>query len=237
MPKIYEALEEAGRERGGSAAVSASLPASALPKALEEKLLALYRRIETALEGTQGKVVEFAAAQAGDDSSRLLAAFAKLAVSRLGKRVLLLSPGPVRSLSGAAQGVQGWEGVVRRELSIDDVLAPIGGSGLMAGQIASSDAGLASMLDAPEFASILSALRERFDIVLIDAPPVPTAPTAELLSSAADGVVLVLEAGVTRWQVVRHAIEQIQAQKGAVLGVVLNNVQHYIPGFIYRKLL
>ncbi len=239
MTKIYEALEEAGRERGEDQFASIRLPSSPPPKAILEKLLALYSRIDAALEGRRGKVVEFASVQLGDDSSRILVAFAELAVSRLGKKVLLLSPGPSRFSSGtsAPQAALGWEGVLRGEQSVDDVLAPFGGTGLMASQVASSDTALAGILDAPESRRILSALRERFDIILIDAPPVPVSPTAELLAAVADGVVLVVEAGRTRWQVVRHAMDQIQAQKGTVLGIVLNKVRHYIPDFIYRKLL
>jgi Mrp family chromosome partitioning ATPase len=51
-----------------------------------------------------------------------------------------------------------------------------------------------------------------------------------------DGSVLVVDAGDTRWQVVRHAADQFAAQDGTVLGVVLNNRRYYIPNFIYRKL-
>jgi Mrp family chromosome partitioning ATPase len=239
MTKIYEALEEAGKERGQSSPNSFSLPSSPAPKAVEEKLLALYRRIEMALEGRQGKVIEFAAAQAGDDSSRIVISFAKLVVSRLGKKVLILSTGGPRGAGSSAitQSARGWEAVIRRECGVDDVLAPVGGTGLVAGQIASSDAGLPGMIGSPEFREILNALRSRFDLVLLDAPSIATAPTAELLAGSVDGVVLVVEAGRTRWQVVRNAIEQIEAQKGVVLGVVLNKVRHYIPDFIYRKLL
>jgi Mrp family chromosome partitioning ATPase len=236
MTRIYEALEQAGKERGEAQPVSFTLPPSAPSKALEEKLLALYRRIETALAAERrGKIVEFAGCQFGDDSSRILVAFARLIVTRLGKKALLLSPGPLR-WPGAPPAVQGWEAVISGDRSIDEAIVPLGDGRLVASQIASSEASLAALIDVREFQGLLNVLRDRFDIILIDAPPIPASHTAELLAGVADGVVLIVEAGRTRWQVVKHAMDEIAAQKGTVLGVVLNKVRYYIPDFIYRKL-
>ena len=51
-----------------------------------------------------------------------------------------------------------------------------------------------------------------------------------------DGVVLVLEAEKTRWQVADKARESIENHGGKVLGVVLNKRRYYIPDFIYSRI-
>jgi len=59
---------------------------------------------------------------------------------------------------------------------------------------------------------------------------------AALLAAMAQGVVVVVEADRTRWQVIKNAADQVAAQGGRVLGTMLNRQRHYIPGLIYRRL-
>ncbi len=56
------------------------------------------------------------------------------------------------------------------------------------------------------------------------------------IASVTDGIILIVDAGASRWQVVRHVVEGLTARQATVLGVVLNKRRHYIPSFIYRKL-
>ena len=70
--------------------------------------------------------------------------------------------------------------------------------------------------------SLVDDLAERFDIVLIDSPPVLPVADALILSGYADAVLLVVAAGHTRRAELRHAAEKL-AQAGApVVGAVLN---------------
>ena len=121
-------------------------------------------------------------------------------------------------------------------VSVDDVIASSSQTGLWVGNISVSEGSLPSILASSGLSGVIDSLRERFDLILVDAPPLAASSDAALLSPAADGVVVVVEAGKTRWQVARSGIEQIDAQGGTVLGTILNKRRQYIPGFIYRKL-
>ncbi|HEV2381479.1 MAG TPA: polysaccharide biosynthesis tyrosine autokinase [Terriglobia bacterium] len=81
------------------------------------------------------------------------------------------------------------------------------------------------LLGSPAMEDLLSELRQRFDHVVFDSPPVLMVTDATVLSTLADGVVLVVEGGVTaRGALVRA--HRILVQAGArVLGVVVNKVQ------------
>jgi len=85
-------------------------------------------------------------------------------------------------------------------------------------------------------ASRLPGLRQKFRHVLVDLPPVLDFPDATLLGAALDGVVLVIEAEVTPWQVARRAMKRLEAGRAKLLGVVLNKKPQVIPDWLYRHL-
>jgi Mrp family chromosome partitioning ATPase len=67
---------------------------------------------------------------------------------------------------------------------------------------------------------LIDEAREVFDWVIIDTPPVGLLTDAALLSSMADGVVLVVKAGSTPHDMVNRAVDLIGRER--VIGVVLN---------------
>jgi polysaccharide biosynthesis transport protein len=69
----------------------------------------------------------------------------------------------------------------------------------------------------------LAQMREHFDLVLIDTPPVLTAAETAVLSTSADGVVLVVRAGHTEREAVQHAVREIKAVGARLVGAVLND--------------
>jgi Mrp family chromosome partitioning ATPase len=83
---------------------------------------------------------------------------------------------------------------------------------------------------------LFSRLRNVFNVIIIDCPPVLTAAGYVSASSLADSCLLVVEAGRTRIPVVKRAMEEIEAAGGKLQGVVLNRRKHYIPSWIYRHL-
>ena len=70
--------------------------------------------------------------------------------------------------------------------------------------------------------SLVDDLAERFDIVLIDSPPVLPVADALILSGYADAVLLVVAAGHTRRAELRRAAEKLAQASAPVVGAVLN---------------
>jgi non-specific protein-tyrosine kinase len=71
---------------------------------------------------------------------------------------------------------------------------------------------------------IIERLLQDADIVLFDAPPVMSATDAAVLATQVDGVLLVVNAGETKREQVRNAIERLQKVNANIVGSVLNNV-------------
>jgi Mrp family chromosome partitioning ATPase len=81
-----------------------------------------------------------------------------------------------------------------------------------------------------------SELCSEFTYVLVDAPPVNASADSLMLSLAADGVILVIEASSTRREAARRAKETLQSAKVRILGTVLNKRVFPIPERLYSKL-
>lgn len=72
--------------------------------------------------------------------------------------------------------------------------------------------------------------------MVVDLPPLLERPDASLMLPVLDGVLLVLEAEATRWEVAREARRRLDAAGATVLGAVLNKKPHPIPRWLYRLL-
>jgi len=80
----------------------------------------------------------------------------------------------------------------------------------------------------------LADLRSQFDCVLIQAPPIDSDEEAVWMGRLTDGVILVLEAGVSRRDDAERAKQSFDAAGVKVLGAVLNSHQSPIPEVLER---
>lgn len=82
----------------------------------------------------------------------------------------------------------------------------------------------AEIIGSSRTAAFWQTLRETYDYVIIDAPPVLAVADASILSSQVDGVIMVIRSGNTRNDVALEAKEQLQKANAHIIGVVLNQV-------------
>jgi protein-tyrosine kinase len=88
------------------------------------------------------------------------------------------------------------------------------------------------VLSSERMGRVLHDVRARFDWVLLDTPPITLLSDASLLASKADVVILVVEAGKTRFEIVQSAVEAIGRDR--IVGIVLNRVQRG-PSSVYAQ--
>jgi capsular exopolysaccharide synthesis family protein len=87
-------------------------------------------------------------------------------------------------------------------------------------------------LRSSRMAALIDALRQTYDLVILDSPALLVNSDSVMLSDLADGAILVVRAGVTPASTVAKAIEQIDESK--LRGVVLNGSKSAIPGWLRR---
>jgi polysaccharide biosynthesis transport protein len=85
----------------------------------------------------------------------------------------------------------------------------------------------ATVLGSKAMGALLQRLREHYDTVIIDSPPINVVTDAALLGAHADGVVVVVRSGVTAVQALTFAMEQLRHVRAPVLGAVLNDIDFH----------
>ena len=94
----------------------------------------------------------------------------------------------------------------------------------------------AELLGSIKFRNLLSLLKEKYDYIIIDSPPVVPVTDAGLIGAQTDGVIMIIQAGRTQEGVVKHAVSLLKQAHAKQLGYILTNIQYHIPAYIYRYL-
>jgi Mrp family chromosome partitioning ATPase len=79
----------------------------------------------------------------------------------------------------------------------------------------------AELLSGAGFRALLSYLKEHYDQVIIDSPPVLGLADAPRLSAAVDGVMMVIEANRSQRGAIEAAIRRLSAARAHIIGTVL----------------
>lgn len=89
------------------------------------------------------------------------------------------------------------------------------------------------MLGSKVMESLLIALRERYDIIILDSAPLQAVTDAQILSTKADGTVLVVRAERTKKDSVVQAKALLDKVGANILGVVLNGIENSRRKYYY----
>src|SRR5436853_7934005 len=79
-------------------------------------------------------------------------------------------------------------------------------------------------LGSDQIRTLMSVLENTFTHIVIDSPPVASFTDGVLLSSVADGVLLVVHGGAASRHIVRRSRQLLSDVGAKIFGVVLNNV-------------
>lgn len=93
-----------------------------------------------------------------------------------------------------------------------------------------------TLFEIEKFKILLDHIKSDFEFVFLDIPPLLHSTEGVTLSKLCDGLILVIRAHHTRWEVVNEARRLLEKSKVNILGAVLNRRKFYIPESLYRKL-
>ncbi|WP_054026161.1 CpsD/CapB family tyrosine-protein kinase [Bacillus sp. FJAT-28004] len=83
----------------------------------------------------------------------------------------------------------------------------------------------AEMMNSKRMTSIIEQLRQMYDIILIDTPPLLAVTDAQIVATKSDGVILVVDQGKVKRDIASKAVKNLESVNARILGVVLNNVK------------
>ncbi|MBZ0312034.1 CpsD/CapB family tyrosine-protein kinase [Clostridium butyricum] len=82
------------------------------------------------------------------------------------------------------------------------------------------------ILGSQSMINLLSFLSERYDIVIIDSPPVGVVTDAQIISASVDGTLVVIRAEETKAKRVTEAVNLLKKVDANIIGMVLNEAQN-----------
>jgi polysaccharide biosynthesis transport protein len=127
------------------------------------------------------------------------------------------------AVPSGADGDADLSAVLAGRRSLEEALVPVPGTeGLWSLSTRTVTANPTELLNGRRMRDVLTQLSERFDVVLIDSPPVLPVADAMILTSHADAVLLVVASGRTRRADLRRASEKLAQGSAPVVGVVFN---------------
>lgn len=206
------------------------------PGSVREGFHEVCSRLQAA-SGTENPTVVFAACDHGAGASTLAVEMAATAALGRRSRVVLVD-GNLRTPSLQDQlgcaGERGLVDLIRDGLGVDEVVQwPAGRDfGFVAPGANREDP--AAICSSPRLEGVVRALKERFDFVVFDSAPITPYPDAVLVARRMDATVLVLEEGVTRWEVARLARQRLEGAAARLIGAIINKKRHPIPRRLYN---
>ncbi len=206
---------------------------------ISDTLAGLVQNIVSLLPRLKCRTVQFVGTSSGEGTSTVARECARTAALKLGKSVLLLDAGhngPGQAAYFELGKPMSWEKAVQEGRSIRESFCRVDRTSLFVSHIAMDSAPGKPLFDLPHIHFFLEELKQDFDFILIDSPAASKYPTSLLLSNMVNGVVLIVEAEKTRWQVVDQMKKKIENQGGNILGVVLNKRRYPIPDAIYKRI-
>lgn len=116
------------------------------------------------------------------------------------------------------------------EFELDQIIYPAKIKGLSIITSGTIPPNPAEMLDSKQMEKFLAEVRNRFDYIILDAPPIVAVTDAEILAKKVDGSILVVSADTTENDVFERAIQLIKHDYSVLIGSVLNNFNDK-PGY------
>ena len=80
------------------------------------------------------------------------------------------------------------------------------------------------MLSSKAMVNLLEALKKEFDYIILDTPPVQAVTDSQILSTKADGTILVVRAERTKKDAVNNAVSLLKKVNANIIGTVLNGL-------------
>ena len=143
-----------------------------------------------------------------------------------GQRVLIVDAELRRPRLAALLGREGSAGlttVLVGGASLDQVLQPWG-AGLWLLASGQRPPNPSELLDSPRMAELIDELRDRFDKIIFDSPPLLPVTDGAVVASRADGTLLLVRARKTTGEQVAAAVRALTAVDARLLGPVLTMV-------------
>lgn len=206
------------------------------PFMLREAYKALRTNVSFSMPGSEAKCIGISSSNRGEGKSTNSINLA-IAYAQIGKKVILIDCDLRLPTAASKLGISGRPGLsdfLIGEAAWGEVLRPNveGVDVLPAGTIPVDPTGL---LESRQIEDLLQRLRERYDYVLVDLPPVNAVTDAAIMSRCIDGFLLVVRHEETHYKEIAEMLRQLKIAGARVLGFLYNDAPVNGKRYYYKK--
>ncbi|MBB4824903.1 capsular exopolysaccharide synthesis family protein [Sporosarcina luteola] len=190
-----------------------------------EQFRSIRANINFSLKDKKCKTLLVTSSSVGEGKSTISANMA-IAFAQEGKKVLLVDADlrkPTVHYTFNQFISPGLTNILLGDWHVEDVVKESGVDRLQlitCGPIPSNPVELLSSTSMDKF---LAEMKDKFEIVLFDAPPLLSIADAQILSAKCDGTIIVVSSGKTEKKNLKKVKEALQHSKAHVVGAVLNH--------------
>lgn len=222
LASIPDAGTLPGYRESGLPAAPAELPVKRPQSVFAEAFRTLRTSIQFADTGKPVRVVAITSSVPGEGKTTTAMALARVAAAA-GGSVLLIDCDARRRASSrqfAEDAVLGLDEVLAGETTLEQAIVQDSLSSVCLLPQRHDSKGI-SLAERPKLAELIETARERFDLVLLDSPPVLPVDEARVIASMADGVVFLVRWRKTPAKTAAVALRRLYDVNAEVLGAVL----------------
>ncbi len=196
-----------------------------------------FRGVRTSLffstAGQPHKVIQVTSPLPGDGKSTVTANLA-VAIAKSGKRVLVLDadfrrPALTHMLGEPETDQIGLAGIIAGKTNLASAVVHTQVENLFFLPVCQRPTQPSEMLSTPGFKQLIDEAREKYDLVLIDTPPVIPVTDPCVVAARVDGVILTLRIRRGVQEAAVRAMESLRDIDANVMGVVVNGWQPQHP--------
>lgn len=150
------------------------------------------------------------------------------ALAEMGRKVLVVEADlrrPVMDKFLAEKQDKGITDVIMGTATLEEAVAETGSENLYVLMSGPKPPNPAELVSSQAMQDLLDRLKEEYDYIIVDAPPVLAVSDAIAMASMMDGVLVVASHGIADRDAARHTMELLGKVETRILGVVINNVE------------
>ena len=185
-------------------------------------------RTNISFSGRNVKVIVVTSCVAHEGKTTVSFEMAK-SLAEANKKVLIIDADLRKSVTVSRytkeRGVCGLSQVLSGQISLDQAIYRTQVLGLDIVFAGPYPPNPAELVGCPVFKEILDSVRDDYDYIIVDAPPLGLVIDAAIMASVCDGAVIVINQGTVKYRMAQNVKEQLSKSGCRILGVVLNQTQ------------
>lgn len=205
---------------------------------LEYSINEAYKTLRTNLSfcGDDIKVILLTSCTPNEGKSTVTVRLSQ-ALAEDNKKVIIIDADLRKSVLIGRHGITGEKDIkglshyLSGQAKLDDVICETNIEGMdiiFAGPVTPNPT---ELLGHKYFNRMISSMREKYDYIIIDAPPLGSVIDAAIITKVCDGAILVIENNVVSYRFVQSVKKQLEMTECKILGAILNKVDTSKKGY------